>query len=177
MLQLPDMEASCEYRCLASNKSKIFKRHLSSTIKCNEGTGIFKHWTSQSSLCALYISIWHHSGTTHIKTIFSFWSGVGKHFTGNVLCSSEDSVTLFIHILHFFTINFYVLQTSKWKTPEEWNLNNEGAREWVPPVPIPYDQETLCTERHKRHERCEVQHHLRRKLFPQEQDAKQCPPS
>jgi len=41
------------------------------------------------------------SGTTHIKTIFSFSSGTGKHFIGNALCSSDDSVT---HLIHNFAM-------------------------------------------------------------------------
>jgi hypothetical protein len=31
------------------------------------------------------------SGTTHIRTVFSFSPGIGRHFTGNELCSSDDS--------------------------------------------------------------------------------------
>jgi hypothetical protein len=53
------------------------------------------------------ISIWAPlvAGTTHIKTIFSFLTGTGSHFIGNELCSSDDSVTQLIHILHFLKIN------------------------------------------------------------------------
>jgi hypothetical protein len=45
------------------------------------------------------------SGTTYIKTIFSFWSYIGKNFVGNALYSSDDSVRHLIQILHFFAIN------------------------------------------------------------------------
>jgi hypothetical protein len=46
-------------------------------------------------------------GTTHIKTIFSFWTGTGKHFIGNALCSSDDSVMQLTHILKNFTVNMF----------------------------------------------------------------------
>jgi hypothetical protein len=67
------------------------------------------------------------SGTTHIKTIFSFLSGTGKHFIGNALSSSKDSVTQLFHIMHFLMINnaFYNPQKKK---PDESNLENKGAR-------------------------------------------------
>jgi hypothetical protein len=54
------------------------------------------------------------SDTTHIKTIFSFSSDIGKNFIGNALNSSDDPVTHLIHILQFFTI-FIVF----YKLPEE----------------------------------------------------------
>jgi hypothetical protein len=62
------------------------------------------------------------SGTTHIKTIFSFSPGTGKHFIGNALCHSDDSVTQLIHILHFFTINVFNKPAEK---ADETNLENE----------------------------------------------------
>jgi hypothetical protein len=33
------------------------------------------------------------NGTTHIEMIFSFWKGADKHFIGNGLRNSDDSVT------------------------------------------------------------------------------------
>jgi hypothetical protein len=66
------------------------------------------------------------SGTAHIKSIFSLWTGVGKHFIVNALCSSGDSVTQLIHILTFFTINNF-LYTSQEKNPEQSNLEKGGG--------------------------------------------------
>jgi hypothetical protein len=48
-------------------------------------------------LFSLELSVVTIGGTTHIKTIFSFSPGIGKHFIGNALCSSDDSVTGLIH--------------------------------------------------------------------------------
>jgi hypothetical protein len=60
---------------------------------------------------------------THIKIIFSSLPGIGKHFIGNILCTSDNSVTQLIHILHFSTINnvFY-------KLPEEKILRSQICR-------------------------------------------------
>jgi hypothetical protein len=57
------------------------------------------------------------SGTTHVMIIFSFWPGIGKHFTGNIFYSSDHSVTQLIHIFYMFMTNnvFY-------KPPEEKNM-------------------------------------------------------
>jgi len=49
----------------------------------------------------------------HIKTIFSFCTGTGKHFIGNALCSSDDSVMKLIHILHFLATNIVFYQPLK----------------------------------------------------------------
>jgi len=43
------------------------------------------------------------SSTTHIKMVLTFWPGTGKHFISNAPCSSDDSVTRLIHMLHFLT--------------------------------------------------------------------------
>jgi hypothetical protein len=59
------------------------------------------------------------SGTTHITTIFSFSPGTGKHFIGNALSSSEDSVKQLLQILHFLAIKkaFYKLSEEvRWCT-------------------------------------------------------------
>jgi hypothetical protein len=40
------------------------------------------------------------NGMTHLKKIFSLWTGTEKRFIGNTLCSSDDSATQLIHILH-----------------------------------------------------------------------------
>jgi hypothetical protein len=69
------------------------------------------------------------NGKTHIKTIFSFSQGTGKHFIGNALSSSDGSVKQLIHALHFFTIVSF--RKPKRKIPEESYLANEGARKWV----------------------------------------------
>jgi anti-anti-sigma regulatory factor len=55
-------------------------------------------------MCSVDVSMGTIIGTIHIKTIFSLSPSTGKRFIGNVLCSSDDSVTQLIHILHFLTI-------------------------------------------------------------------------
>jgi len=47
--------------------------------------------------------------------------GTAKHFTGNALCSSDDSVKQFIHILQ----NNATYKSPEEKSPEELNLENE----------------------------------------------------
>jgi hypothetical protein len=73
-------------------------------------------------------------GTSHIKTIVSFLTGIGKRFFVKALCSSDVSVTQLIHILCFFTINviFYKPREEKIERREIWK---RGGREWIPPFP------------------------------------------
>jgi len=52
-------------------------------------------------LCSVDFNMAAISSTTHIKTTFSVSPGIAKHFTGNALCSSDDSVTQLIRILRF----------------------------------------------------------------------------
>jgi len=75
------------------------------------------------SLCTLLV-------TWYIKMIISFLPGIGKHFIGNMLCSSDNSVMHVIAILHFVTINNVLHKSSEEKSPEESNLEN-GEGEWV----------------------------------------------
>jgi hypothetical protein len=114
------------------------------------------------------------SGTTHIKTIFSFWTGTGRHFRGNALCSFDDFVTHLIHIMHFSTINS-LLHAPRRNNPEESSLENKGAREWVPFF-LFNDQETPCPERHEHDGRSGVVHRLTGKFFSQGNGTKQCSP-
>jgi len=66
-------------------------------------------------MCSVDLNMATISGTTHIKTIFNFWPGTDMHLSGNALCSSDDSVTQLIHILHSLKINsiFYNPQKKK----------------------------------------------------------------
>jgi hypothetical protein len=66
-------------------------------------------------MCPVYLNMGTISGMTHIKMTFSLSPGTDKHFIGNSLCSSENSVMQFIHILYIFTINnvFYKLLEEK----------------------------------------------------------------
>jgi len=41
-------------------------------------------------MCSVDVSMVTISCTTHMKTIFSFSSGIGKHLIDNALCSSDD---------------------------------------------------------------------------------------
>jgi hypothetical protein len=59
--------------------------------------------------------------------------------------------------------------TNLQKNSEDLNLENEGAREWLPF--LSNDQETSCPERHKHDSRSEVVQHLTEKLFSQGHDA------
>jgi hypothetical protein len=69
------------------------------------------------------------TGTKHIKTIFRSSPVTENHFTGNAFCSSDDSITKLIHVLHIFTINIVFYIRPREKNPEESNLENEGTRE------------------------------------------------
>jgi len=105
------------------------------------------------------------SSMTHIKMIFSFSQGNGKHFIGNTLCSSDISVTQLIHILNFFVINnvFY-------KPPEESNLD-KGLENGFP------SSYPAIRKLPPHGGKSDLVHHLTWKLFPQRQDTKQCSPS
>jgi len=50
--------------------------------------------------------------------------------------------------------------------PEESNLENKGAREWVPFL-LSIDQEIACPERHGYGGRSRMVHHLTGKQFPE----------
>jgi hypothetical protein len=65
-------------------------------------------------------------GTTHIKTAFSLLPGTGKHFIGNALCRSDDSVTNFIYILHFFMINNAFYKPPKEIIKKIWRTRWQG---------------------------------------------------
>jgi hypothetical protein len=77
-------------------------------------------------MCSVDLNIGTTSGTKHIRTIFSIWTGTDKHFIGNALCSSDDSDTQLIHILLFFIINNIFYRSSEEKIQR--SQENEGAR-------------------------------------------------
>jgi len=103
-----------------------------------------------------------HSGTTHIKKIFTF-------SPGNGISLVMHAAALRCHATHshfaLFMINNGLYKRSEKRNPEESDLENEGAREWVP-LFLPNDQETPCPGRHEYDGRCEVMHHLIGTLFP-----------
>jgi hypothetical protein len=108
-------------------------------------------------ICSVDLNMATISGKTHIKTIFSFSQGTGKNFICNALCSSEDSFTQLIHILHFFHIEQYLLQQPpRRNNSEESKPENEGAKEWVlssfhPTIrTFPVQKDTKTTEEAKR---------------------------
>jgi hypothetical protein len=90
-------------------------------------------------MCSADLNMGTISGTTHIKTIFSFSPGKGKHFIRNALCSSDDYVIQLSHILHFSSTNyvFYNLPEEKiwgfiqkfpdWVDNEINNSNNKHS--------------------------------------------------
>jgi hypothetical protein len=116
-------------------------------------------------MCSADLNMGAISGTTHIKKIFSLWTGTGRHFIRNKFCHAT-------HILHFSAIsNVFCKPQKKKKNPEESNLEDEEAKEWLP-LFLPND-----SERHQQDGRSGVVHHLTGKLFPQGHEAKRCSPS
>jgi len=93
-------------------------------------------------MCSADLNMGTISGTTRIKTIFSFWTGIGKHFIGNALCRSADSVMQLSHTFHILTISnaFHKLRQEKIQRSQIWRTR--GTREWVP-VFLSNDQGTL----------------------------------
>jgi len=65
------------------------------------------------------------SSMTHIKMTFSSLPGTGKHFTGNTICSSDDSVMQLICVLHFFTTN----KTMSFTNPQKKKSRGDTAGE------------------------------------------------
>jgi hypothetical protein len=116
-----------EYKALNGNK---IKHYTSSTIKYSREIDIFSNTGPHKvpyvlSRCQ-YGTI---SGTSHIKTICSFWQGImGKHLIGNALCSSDDSVRQLIHISLFFTRNNAFYKPPE-KNPEELKSEETGNQE------------------------------------------------
>jgi len=49
-------------------------------------------------MCSVNLNVGAITGTTLIKTLFSFSPSIDKHLIGKTLCSSDDSVTQLIHI-------------------------------------------------------------------------------
>jgi hypothetical protein len=92
-----------EYEVLNVNK---IKRYIPSTIKFNGKIDIFSTLNLIKFLvCSEDLNRGTICDMTYIKKIFSSSPDTAKHFTGNKICSSDDSVMQLIHILHFFTIN------------------------------------------------------------------------
>jgi hypothetical protein len=67
---------------------------------------------------------------THIKTIFSFLPGNGRHFIGNVLCSSDGCCAAYSH---------FALFHDKQKPPEAkiqrsqiWRMGGQGMGSSLP---------------------------------------------
>jgi hypothetical protein len=114
------------------------------------------------------------SGTTHMKAILSSLPGTGKHFVGNELCSSDDSVTQLIHILQFFKI--FCFTNPQKKISRGVKSGELEARKYAP-LSLSNDQKTSCPESHKHDGRYRVVHRLTGKVCPYEHDAKQCSPS
>jgi hypothetical protein len=109
-------------------------RRIYSTIKCiaemdtfsNSGPHKVPYVLSRSQYGTF-------SGKTHIKTIFSFWTGTGS------VSLVTHSAALRSHILQLFHDKQY-----SWKPPEGevQRSENEEDREWVPFF-LSNDQETV----------------------------------
>jgi len=79
-----------EYQALNINK---IKHHKPSSIQFIREIDIFSNTGPYKVSYVLSgCQYGHQSGTAHIKTIFSFWTGTGKRFIGNALCISDDSI-------------------------------------------------------------------------------------
>jgi len=90
-------------------------------------------------MCSVYLNMDTVSDKTHIQTIFNFSPGVGVHFIGNALCSSDVSVEQLIHILHFFSINSVLFKPPEKKNPDESNLEDypgSGSTSSYPTIKI-----------------------------------------
>jgi hypothetical protein len=79
-------------------------------------------------MCAAGLNMGTITGRTHINMTFSFWTASGKHFIGNALCSSDDSVTQLIHIFHSSTISnvFYKPPEEKIQRSRIWRGGGDG---------------------------------------------------
>jgi hypothetical protein len=107
---------------------------------------IFKHRTSQNLLCAqIFLFMGTISGTTHIKTMFSFSPGTGKHFINNAPGSSDGSVTQLIHVLLY--TNKSLLTKPQKKKSRGSNMKDEGPGNGSPFF-LSNDQKIPCPERH-----------------------------
>jgi hypothetical protein len=65
--------------------------------------------------CTVDLIVGTMSGITHIKTIFSFLPGTGKHVTGNTLCSSNDCHATHSYLALFHDNAFYKILEEKSK--------------------------------------------------------------
>jgi hypothetical protein len=64
-------------------------------------------------MCSIDLKVVTINRMIHLKVILIFSPGIGRHFPGNTLNSSDDFIMQPIHILHFLTINIF------YKHPEE----------------------------------------------------------
>jgi len=120
-------------RCVVWSGNKT--KHISSTIKCIGEIDKFSNtWPHKVSCVLTNFSMGSISDTTHIKVIFCFLPGVGKHFIGNTHCSSDDCNTGH-SCFALFHDKQCPLQTSR-KNPENSNLENRGSEEMCTPLPI-----------------------------------------
>jgi hypothetical protein len=88
-----------EYRRPALNDSKT-NHHQSSAIKCTGEINIFlRSGPRMFLMCSVDVNMAIFSGPVHIKTIFSLWTGVDKHFIGNALCSADGCHVTNTHFL------------------------------------------------------------------------------
>jgi len=76
--------------------------------------------------CSLDLDMGTVIGVMNFKMIFSFLPGPGKHFIGNTLCSSGDSVTQLIHIFHFLTVIVFYNPSPHKESQKGSNLEKEG---------------------------------------------------
>jgi len=71
---------------------------------------------TQLIMCSVDPNMGNINGTSHIKTVFNFSPGTGKHFIVKSLFSSGDSVTQFITMLHILTMNLSFKYSQKEKS-------------------------------------------------------------
>jgi len=124
------------------------KHYKFSTIKCLGELDIFSDTGPHKvpyvlSRCQYGII----SGTTHIKTIFSFSPDTGKRFICNALCNSDHSFTQLLRILHFMALNdvFYKPTDENIQRSQIWRTKGPGNG---PPF-LSNDEGTSCPERHE----------------------------
>jgi len=141
------------------------KHYTSLTVKCIAEIDMFQALdVTKFLMCSVDLDMGTSSGTTHIQTIFSIWTGTDKHFIGNALCSSFTFCS-------FFTINniFYKFPRSN---TEGSNLEDESGTHSLNSIPLLHIQRSgnSCPERPEHDWISDVVHRLTGKLFPQEHD-------
>jgi hypothetical protein len=91
--------------------------HLQLQIVLEESKHFQTLYLTNLLTCSAHLSMGTISGTTHIKMIFKFLPGIGKHFITNEIWNSDNSVTQLIHILYFVVVKRKIPSPSRDSNP------------------------------------------------------------